>query len=128
MIESVLRKTGRHLIVDGFADPEVLRNRERLERALEDVTLSVGMTVLDVHAYEVEEDMSKVDSSPFQDCGGITAYVVLSTSHCSFHGWPLTGEFRFDLYSCKDFDARKVEALLCELIRGVAKESKSWTR
>lgn len=41
---------------------------------------------------------------------GVTGTVVITTSHMSIHIWP-TGEkpyIRLDIYSCKDFDAKKV--------------------
>ena len=40
---------------------------------------------------------------------GITGLVCIDTSHASLHAW--MGEnpyFKFDLYSCKDFDTEKV--------------------
>lgn len=42
---------------------------------------------------------------------GITGAVVIETSHCSIHIWD-EGEIRFDLYSCKDFNEKKVVNLL----------------
>ena len=45
---------------------------------------------------------------------GITGAVVIETSHCSIHIWD-EGEIRFDLYSCKDFDEKRVVNLLNNL-------------
>lgn len=38
---------------------------------------------------------------------GITGVIGLETSHASFHIWT-NGDFRFDLYSCQDFDVNQV--------------------
>jgi S-adenosylmethionine/arginine decarboxylase-like enzyme len=44
----------------------------------------------------------------------VTGVCVLSTSHCSIHTWPLRPFFVLDVYSCRDFDASKVEQHLFE--------------
>ena len=123
-----LNKSGRHLTVDGFADPEILRDRDHLERSLRRVAAAAEMEVMDLRLYEVPEDPSAVGAEPFRDSGGITGYAVLTTSHASFHGFPLTGEFRFDLYSCKDFDPDRVEHFLMAALRGRAAEARNWVR
>lgn len=38
---------------------------------------------------------------------GVTGVVVIETSHCSFHAWD-EGLVQMDLYSCKDFDVKKI--------------------
>jgi S-adenosylmethionine/arginine decarboxylase-like enzyme len=41
---------------------------------------------------------------------GVTGTVVITTSHMSIHIWPQQPEphIRMDVYSCKDFDVKKV--------------------
>jgi S-adenosylmethionine decarboxylase len=35
---------------------------------------------------------------------GITGFIVIETSHISFHWWQHTGLLQLDVYSCADFD------------------------
>lgn len=44
---------------------------------------------------------------------GLTGLVVLTTSHSSIHFW--RGFFKFDLYSCKEYDTEIVIDMLKEL-------------
>lgn len=75
----------------------------------------LGMRLLDkAHMYEVETEISKLGVEPFEDEGGVTGVCVLSTSHCSIHTWPLRPFFVMDVYSCRDFDDKAVEAFLTE--------------
>jgi S-adenosylmethionine/arginine decarboxylase-like enzyme len=116
------------LTVDGFADPELLRDRDHLERTLRGLAAAAKMELLDLRLYEVPEDPSAAGKFPFEDSGGITGYAVLTTSHASFHGFPQTGEYRFDLYSCKDFDPGRVKQLLINHLCGSAVEARNWVR
>lgn len=125
---SQLRRSGRHLILDGFSPPEVLRDREHLEMVLLRLAEAAQMKVLDLQIYEVPEDDSVLTKESFEDPGGLTGFAVLTTSHVSFHTFPATGELRFDLYSCKDFDADLVEKMLLEELRVEGAEKVNWVR
>lgn len=101
---------GRHIKVLGKGTPDLMRDVERVERFLEDLVDSLGMRCLGApHLYEVEEAIHKMGAEPFEDEGGTTGVAVLSTSHCAIHTWPLRGEFVLDVYSCRDFEAERVE-------------------
>jgi S-adenosylmethionine decarboxylase len=123
-----LHRTGRHLVLDCVADAHLLRDRAFMERALRTVAELADMDVLEVSVVEVPEDPSVVGAEPFRDPGGLTGVAILSTSHASFHAFPLTGELRFDLYSCKDFDPDVVENYLKGTLRCFAVESLNWVR
>lgn len=43
---------------------------------------------------------------------GLTGFIVIETSHISFHWWSTTGLLQFDVYSCADFDTQLVEDTL----------------
>jgi S-adenosylmethionine/arginine decarboxylase-like enzyme len=43
---------------------------------------------------------------------GVTGIVVLSESHLSIHTTPQTDSFYFDLFSCRDFQADRIRAML----------------
>lgn len=90
-----------------------MRDVKRVERFLEDLVERLGMRCLGKpHTYEVEEAIHKLGAEPFEDEGGTTGIVVLSTSHCAIHTWPLRSEFVMDVYSCRDFESQAVEAAL----------------
>src|SRR5256885_8987331 len=112
---------GRHIKVLGIGAPEKLRSIAGVEQFLVDMIHALDMRCLgEPHTYEVEEEIEKLGVEPFEDEGGVTGVVVLSTSHCALHTWPLRSFFVMDVYSCRDFDARIVRRMLSERL-GVTK-------
>ena len=110
---------GRHIKVVGKGTPALMREVQGVRRFLEDMVASLGMRCLgEPHTYEVEEEIQKMHAEPFEDEGGTTGVVVLSTSHCAIHTWPLRSFFVLDVYSCRDFDAKLVEQALQEHFGG----------
>jgi S-adenosylmethionine decarboxylase len=106
---------GRHIKVLGRGSPALLGERATVETMLRDLVDLLGMRLLgEPHMYEVETEIAKMNVEPFEDEGGVTGVCVLSTSHCSIHTWPLRPFFVMDVYSCRDFDPRKVEEHLAE--------------
>ena len=112
-----LNKTGFQLIVDGFSSPEILRNARTLNRLLIDIPILTKMSVLDRKIYMVPEDETALKQTDFKDSGGLTGFAVLTTSHISIHTFPLTSEFRFDVYSCKPFDYDKVKEMVVNTLK-----------
>ena len=113
---------GRHIKVLGRGNGTALGSTAFVERFLEDLVSGLGMRQLGgVHLYEVVQEIEKMGVEPFEDEGGVTGVVVLSTSHCSIHTWPLRKlqpgreMFVLDVYSCRDFDPAVVEGLLMEM-------------
>ena len=106
---------GRHVKVVGKGAPELLREVQGVRRFLESMVERLGMRCLgEPHMYEVEEEIHKMHAEPFEDEGGTTGVVVLSTSHCAIHTWPLRSFFVMDVYSCRDFEVEVVERTLAE--------------
>lgn len=106
---------GRHIKVLGRGDSALMGSAANVEKMLGSLVDLLGMRMLDrAHMYEVETEIAKLGVEPFEDEGGVTGVAVLSTSHCSIHTWPLRPFFVMDVYSCRDFDALKVEAHLRE--------------
>jgi S-adenosylmethionine decarboxylase len=108
---------GLHFIFDGYVKDANVFNSEkltmmftRLAEALE-MKIIMGPTFL-----EVELDPSKLESSVFNDEGGITGMCVISTSHMSIHCWPLRKCFSMDVFSCKSFDASKAKKLVQDFL------------
>ena len=104
---------GRHIKVLGRASAALLADALNIEGTLRELVAMLGMRLLGApHMYEVEAEIEKLGVEPFEDEGGVTGVCVLSTSHCSIHTWPLRPFFVMDVYSCRDFDPKTVEAHL----------------
>src|SRR3954452_13889935 len=110
---------GRHIKVLGRGSASRMGSAATVESMLVDLIDVLGMRILDkAHMYEVETEIAKLGVEPFEDEGGVTGVCVLSTSHCSIHTWPLRPFFVLDVYSCRDFDPRTIEALIMERFGG----------
>jgi len=96
-------------------------NVERIKLFLEELVELLGMRCLGKpHMYEVEEEISKLGCEPFEDEGGVSGVVVLSTSHCAIHTWPLRSFFVMDIYSCRDFsNLEEIERLLQKYLQAI---------
>ena len=107
------------MIMDGYVhDPSVF-SKEKVENLFFELTNAVSMKMLDKPVvYEVPVDPSIlkkcIETGVFEDEGGITGIVVISTSHMSIHCWPLQSFFSLDVFSCKDFDADKIVSVIRE--------------
>ncbi len=96
---------GRHVKVVGKGASAMLGSANVVSAFLESVVRAVGMTALAPPVtYDVEVQVEKLGREPFEDEGGVTGIVVLSTSHCAIHTWPARHLFIMDLFSCRDFD------------------------
>ena len=110
--------SGRHIKVLGRGNPEMLSSERAVRGFLESVVRRVGMRPLgEAITYEVEQTIEKMGAEPFEDEGGVTGILVLSTSHCAIHTWPLRMQegremFVLDLYSCRTFETEPVLELL----------------
>lgn len=113
--------SGRHIKVLGRGDRDLLSSLAEIDRFLVDLVARLEMRALgDPHLYEVVQEIAKMSVEPFEDEGGVTGVVVLSTSHCAIHTWPLRHHsldnremFVLDIYSCRDF----VPGTVLELVR-----------
>jgi S-adenosylmethionine/arginine decarboxylase-like enzyme len=82
----------------------------KVEAFLTDLTEAIGMrTLFGPVSVDVPIEISKLGSTPYEDEGGVTGIVVLSTSHCAIHTWPLQNKAVLDVYSCRSFDLETVE-------------------
>ena len=104
---------GRHIKVIGIGDPERLRSVSDIRDLLASLVAALDMRALGPpHIYEVEENLRRIECEPFEDEGGVTGVVVLSTSHCAVHTWPLRARFVLDVFSCRNFDPSIVARLV----------------
>jgi S-adenosylmethionine/arginine decarboxylase-like enzyme len=107
--------SGRHIKVIGAGNPDRLRSVSGIFDLLSALVTSLNMRALGPPViYEVEENISRINCEPFEDEGGVTGVVILSTSHCAIHTWPLTSRFVLDVFSCRKFDPAIVARLVSE--------------
>jgi S-adenosylmethionine decarboxylase len=119
--------SGRHLILDGFADAAKLRSAMFVRAFLERVVELAKMELVDLRVYELEARPAGPDGD-FVDPGGVTGYAVLTTSHASIHTFPEAGRFKFDLYSCRDFPGGDLEEFVLRELGARAELKLNWVR
>jgi S-adenosylmethionine decarboxylase len=112
---------GVHLIVDGYVNDPGTFTRATIEEMFSKVISALEMKALDKpQVYEVPVDPTVLErvkrTGKFEDEGGITAVVVISTSHLSIHCWPLQRFFSLDAFSCKDFDSDLAYSIVRETL------------
>jgi S-adenosylmethionine decarboxylase len=101
---------GRHITLDASVrDPQVF-SHEHLSAFFMGLAKRLDMTIIFGPVFkDVDLDPSKLEAvqsgGDFQDEGGTTGFVVISTSHISIHTWELRRFFQLDVFSCKDFDS-----------------------
>ena len=95
---------GKQLLIDAFdCDLEKINNKKRVRAFLDNLVTEIGMKRLSkVYAYRA------VKGEP----DGVTAFVVITTSHISIHTFVPTEHFWLDVFSCRDFNEKKVLKLV----------------
>ena len=94
----------KHMLMSGFltlnpSDKPVLKAQKLIEDWLTELVSIIDMKVL-MPARAI------YCTNPGNE--GMTGDVVIDTSHAAIHIWDKDDSFKFDLYSCKDFDTTKV--------------------
>jgi S-adenosylmethionine decarboxylase len=115
---------GVHLVVDGFVKDPSIFTAANIEHMFASIITALEMKALGpAHIYEVPVDpeiLRRVqETGTFEDSGGITAVVVISTSHLSIHCWPSEKFFSLDVFSCKDYPHEKALSIVKRVL-GVA--------
>lgn len=98
---------GKHLTIDAHGiDRKKLENHKEIFDLLDDLPAKFGMRKL-TSPYVVfcEEGDKKGD-------WGISGFVMIYESHISCHTWPEIGYVSMDVYSCRDFDEKKIISFL----------------
>lgn len=110
---------GSHLKLLGRGAPARLGNVLIVRPFLEDLVRAIGMRALEPpRLFNVETSIRKLGAEPFEDEGGVTGIVVLSTSHVAIHTWPLRVAeprremFVLDVFSCREFGPSQVQGLV----------------
>tara|TARA_Y100000310_G_scaffold337723_1_gene425515 strand:- start:1087 stop:1464 length:378 start_codon:yes stop_codon:yes gene_type:complete len=93
-----------HIIFDAFGvNQKFLNSEEFALKLLLDVTKLIGMKVLSGPSLVRDYDKGHE---------GITGFVIVDFSHISLHTFVNTREAFIDIFSCKKFDQKKVQAFL----------------
>jgi S-adenosylmethionine/arginine decarboxylase-like enzyme len=95
-----MKKNHKHLILNAYVNNPI-NDEESCKKFLLDLTKIVEMDVL-------IDPVAKYCDIPGNE--GVTGTIVITTSHMSIHVWPQeeNSYIRMDIYSCKDFDEKKV--------------------
>ncbi len=97
---------GKHLLVEVIVkNPKGLDNSNFIKGLFKKIIEAVKMkAVLKTIVYK----FPKNKNLPFNTASGLTAFSIVAESHLSIHTWPENNYFAFDLFSCKNFDEKKV--------------------
>lgn len=100
---------GKHIKALFRSEAPHLESTEVVREFLLTATATAGMRPLGSPVvYNVPLQIEKLGAEPYEDEGGTTGVLVLSTSHCTIHTWPLQKKGVIDLYSCRDFDTNEI--------------------
>jgi S-adenosylmethionine decarboxylase len=100
---------GRHIKLVGYGATDLLSEVGNVRSFLLALVDKLKMRALgEPVMFDVPVELAKMNVEPFEDEGGVTGTVVLSTSHCAIHTWPARRLFVLDVFSCRDFDPEAV--------------------
>jgi len=124
---------GRHITLDASVRDAGVFSKTHLTGFFVGLCERLNMDIIYGPVFkDVDLDPAKLSAveagGPFQDEGGTTGIVVISTSHVAIHTWELRKFFQLDVFSCKDFDGEAAlqfiyddlgvnRASVCELVR-----------
>jgi S-adenosylmethionine decarboxylase len=88
---------GEHVTLDGYNGSfELLNNKDVVEKALGDLPLELGMSILGGPVVYFAE------GNDTKDPGGWSGFVVIEESHISIHTFPARGFISADVYTCQN--------------------------
>lgn len=96
------------------ANPTHLGSKSLVEKFLKLLVEKLEMQDLTTVISDVADELKKMNLPIKADEGGMTAVVVLSTSHIALHTWPEDSGATFDIHSCRDFDVLLVRSIIAE--------------
>jgi len=105
-------KKGKHLLLDIFlTEPDVLTDKKFTRELFKNIIGEINMkAILPITIYQFLSYQNKKKKQT--KLGGITAFCLLEESHLSCHTWPEENYVAYDIYSCKNFNEKKVINLL----------------
>lgn len=103
---------GKHLIVDVLTkNSEKLTDKKFTRDFFKKIIKEIEMkAVLPTVVYQFPTLFKGKNGK--RPKGGISAFCILEESHLSCHSWPEENYIAYDIYSCKDFEEKKVIKLI----------------
>ena len=99
---------GIHLMLDLYrADDDKLKDEKLIQKLLDGLPAKIGMEKM------CEPKVIKMEPKGW-DQGGVSGFVMISTSHIAMHSFAGYGYLTADVYSCEEFDTEKVTRLFAE--------------
>ncbi|MBI5147553.1 MAG: adenosylmethionine decarboxylase [Parcubacteria group bacterium] len=98
---------GKHYLVEVVArESRNMGNKKFIEKLMTEIVEKLSMTAL-----------KRPDIFKFPHPGGITGFHLIAESHVSIHTWPEKKYFSLDVFSCRDFDEKKVQEIIYRKFR-----------
>lgn len=105
--KKIYKTFGKHLTIDAYGiNRKKLENHKDIFDLLDDLPAKFGMRKLTIPYVVFCEEGDKNGD------WGISGFVMIYESHISCHTWPEIGYVSMDVYSCRDFDEKKIIAFL----------------
>lgn len=103
---------GKHLTIDAYGcDYEALDSMDNNFKLLNELPEKVAMHKITT-PYVI-----RALPNDIKDCGGVSGFVMIAESHISIHTFPAKKYLTMDLYSCSNFDEKKVLKIVKEAYR-----------
>lgn len=97
-----------HFIVDAFGcDIELLSDETFLTNLIKEISTLLDMTII-----KGPEIAKGIPENP-----GLTAFAIIDFSHISIHTFTNSKEFCLDIFSCKQFDYKKLENYVLKIFK-----------
>ena len=101
-----MEQFGKHLIFDGFGvNRDKLSSFDYVFNFLNKLPIKIKMKKLTTPYVVIANSKQKIN-------WGISGFIMIQTSHISCHTWPEKNYLSIDVYSCKDFNEKKILDIL----------------
>lgn len=98
-----LHGMGNHLIIDASGcNKSKVEDIKLLKDFLKELIKKINMKIIKGPIVLNHKSFKKQES-------GITGFAILAESHVSIHTYPSKGFFSLDIFSCKEFDIKKIK-------------------
>ena len=85
-----MKELGRHILAEIYGcDPQILNNKEFIEKIMVESALKAGAEVREVAFHKFSPQ-------------GVSGVVIISESHLTIHTWPELGYAAVDVFTCGD--------------------------
>ncbi|MFH1306549.1 MAG: adenosylmethionine decarboxylase [Candidatus Micrarchaeota archaeon] len=113
---------GPHLTLDMYGcEKKKLESVDFVSKFLDGLPKKIGMTKI-IPPYVFRYEGIKPED------WGVSGIVLIAESHISIHTYPEKNYASFDVFSCKEFDIKKVEQMVVEMFDAKTYEKNSFER